>query len=216
MAEEGDGVEDKGLGDTTAVHAETFLEALGHIPESCLFHWWSFSLAKSKTSGLGLRSSARLSQLPAYQMTDKRNLLYFNPKDERGRLQQNNVYLPTKLQNIITQKTSIFTVRRATYLKPQYSLSGEPHISNLNIHCPESHISQTSIFTVRRATYLKPQYSLSGEPHISNLNIHCPESHISQTSIFTVQRATYLKPQYSLSGEPHTSNILNSHYKNIL
>jgi hypothetical protein len=37
MAEEGDGVGDKGSGDTTTVDAETFLETSGHIPEICLF-----------------------------------------------------------------------------------------------------------------------------------------------------------------------------------
>jgi hypothetical protein len=38
MAEEGDGVCDKGSGHTTTVDAETFLAASGHIPEICLFH----------------------------------------------------------------------------------------------------------------------------------------------------------------------------------
>ena len=38
MAEEGDGVEDKGLGDTAVVHTEAPLEVFfEHVPEICLF-----------------------------------------------------------------------------------------------------------------------------------------------------------------------------------
>jgi len=37
VAKEGDGLGDKGSGDTTTVDAETFLEACGHIPQICLF-----------------------------------------------------------------------------------------------------------------------------------------------------------------------------------
>ena len=38
MAEEGDGVGDKGSGDTIKMDAEIFLEASRHIPDICLFH----------------------------------------------------------------------------------------------------------------------------------------------------------------------------------
>jgi hypothetical protein len=42
IAEEVDGIADKGSGDTTTVDVQTLGGLFEHVLENCLFHWWSF------------------------------------------------------------------------------------------------------------------------------------------------------------------------------